>query len=73
MIGLEIWHLDIKIFEPCLVLDFDVESLIWKSCDNWTEGGLNSKSEEGCVKGHAGWKGLTICLSDGKVVMCEEQ
>ena len=53
MIGLEIWHLGIKIFEPCLVLDFDVESLIWKSCDNWTEGGLNSKNEGGRVKGHA--------------------
>jgi hypothetical protein len=53
MIGLEIWHLAIKIFEPCLVLDFNIECLIWKICDNWTEGRLNSKNEGGGVKGHA--------------------
>jgi hypothetical protein len=69
MAGLETWHLAVKIFEPCLVLDFNEESLIWEGCDYRTDAGLNSKNEKGRVKGHAGWKGLPIRLSNGKLVV----
>jgi hypothetical protein len=69
MAGLETWHLTIKIFEPCLVLDFNVESLIWEGCDDRADAGLNSKNEGGRVKGHAGRKGLPIGLSNGKLVV----
>jgi hypothetical protein len=58
--GPETWHLAIKIFEPCLVLDFNEESLIGKGRDDWTDTGLNSENEGGRVKCHAGWKGLAI-------------
>jgi hypothetical protein len=68
----ETWHLGIKIFEPCLVLDFDVECLICKTCDNWTEARVNSKNEVGSVEDHAGGKRLAICLSDGKLVVGKE-
>ncbi len=72
MTGPETWHLGLYIFEPCLVLDFDVECLICKTCDNRTEARVNSKNEVGSVEGHAGGKRLAICLSDGKLVATKE-